>query len=199
MDIQIFSDIKDKLAEASYFLDRMIKEKNNNRDAFRFNTSAFVTAAVSVEELLSTQANYNLSPEFNSWRAEQVRIFKEDQYVKIIYEQRRKTVHREPLQPQTDVTVYPTVVRLELEVQPVTLSQGLNNIMMSSQVSNQNAAVMTTTKSRESSHEITRSESTHYFKGHREKDVISLCDEHLHKLEKLVELCEVEYKKIGIQ
>ena len=114
-DIEIFSDIKDKLAEARYFLDRMIKERNN-RGPFRFNTSAFVTAAVSAEDLLSTQANYNLSPEFNTWRADQVRIFKEDRWVKIIYEQRRKTVHREPPQPQTDVTVYPTVIRLELEV-----------------------------------------------------------------------------------
>jgi len=43
--------------------------------------------------------------------------------------------------------------------------------------------------------EATRSELTHYFKGHKGRDVIAICKEHLSKLEVLIRTVENEYKK----
>lgn len=193
--MEIFPDTKDKFAEAKYFLDRMIQE-NDNEAPFRFNTSAFVTAAVSVEELLSTEANDNSNIELNSWRNEQVRIYKEDPNTKIVYEQRRKTTHHKLLRTDTEATTYITVLNLELEVQPRTVSMGIGGKILVSPISVDSATAFVLGETKPTYPiETTRSELTHYFKGCRDRDVISICEECLHKLEALINLCEVKYKR----
>ena len=173
----------------------MIQEKNH-RDSFRFNLSAFVSAAESVIDFLTNETN-NSRSELNPWRTKQVAALSGDPFKKIINEQRRKTIHKEPLQPQTDVIVYPTVLKLQLEIQPVTVSQDMNDVVVSP-VSVDNATVLATiSKKQDRQIETTRSESTHYFRGHRDRDIISICGEHLDRLEKLIKFCEDKYKEFG--
>ena len=194
--IAIFPDTKDKFAEAKYFLDRMIREKNSTDHAFRFNTSAFVVAAESVVALLSVEANNPSKSKFNIWRAEQISILNEDQFKRLINEQRRVTTHTGIIRFSTDVTVYPIVLKLEFEVHPVMVSVSGNNDFVVSPTSAHDATIISGVKKPEFSPvKTTRSETTHYFLGHRDRDVISICTEHLNKLDELIKCCEAEYKK----
>jgi len=58
------SNAREKLREAKYFLDRM-RETQQDRDPFKYNLSAFLSAARSVRWVL--EAEYGKSPGFKKW------------------------------------------------------------------------------------------------------------------------------------
>jgi hypothetical protein len=58
------SNAREKLREAKYFLDRM-RETRPDRDPFKYNLSAFLSAARSVRYVM--EAEYGKSPGFMTW------------------------------------------------------------------------------------------------------------------------------------
>jgi len=68
------NNTEDKLSEAKYFLERM-KEHVMDREAFRYNLSAFLTAFRSVTFIMRKE--YNKISEFEEWyRKKQIEMKK---------------------------------------------------------------------------------------------------------------------------
>ena len=189
----MFPNTQDKLNEANYCLNQMIA--GGDQDIFRYKTSAFVSAAEAVIAFLLQESN--AGQKFNSWRAHQISAINDDPFKRIIKEQRDQTNHRKPIQVDTDVTVYVEALTIRLEVIPVTVSVGADDLI-SSPVSVSNAIPITTVPPAKAFGSTTRSKSTHYFKGHRENDVVSICKSHLENLIRLVADCEREFGKLNL-
>ena len=191
----MFPNTKDKLAEARHFLGQMMENRAN--DIFRYNASAFVSAAEAIIAFLLIESN--AGPEFNSWRAKQIDKINKDPFKNIIKEQRDQTNHKRPIKVDTDVTVFVAPLTLQIEVIPVTVSvSAADNIVYSPISVNSTLPVASTTPPKVGAGNTTRSKSTHYFRGHREKDAVSICKNHLENLMKLVEVCETELNKFSV-
>lgn len=175
------NDTRAKLLEAKYFLERM-KEMQSERDAFRYNLSAFLSAARSVTLIM--QVEFDKVSGFRQWYAEKQTWMKSDQVMTLFNEKRTMTIHERSVNPHARIGIGisdtfclgdstsidiihadGTIERGELEPVP--------------------------------SHKLAQSESTQelrwYFDELPDKDVVSVCEEHLVKLDTLVAECESQF------
>jgi hypothetical protein len=88
-----------KLAEAQYFLGRMV-ELQNSREEFVFNLSAFLVAARTVVQYAYEEAKSN--PKGQSWHKAAV---KRQPSIKFFRDKRNVNIHVEPVEPQTAIGV----------------------------------------------------------------------------------------------
>ncbi len=96
------SNAREKMGEATYFLDRM-KETAADADAFKYNLSAFLSAARSVWNHL--RAEHARTPGFKTWAEKKWQDFDADARMKFFIDKRREAVHIRPVSPAAQVKV----------------------------------------------------------------------------------------------
>jgi hypothetical protein len=96
------TNTKQKLLEAKYFLERMI-ENQANRDAFRYNLSAFLAAFRSATLIM--QKEYNKVSGFADWYQVQQGKMKANDKMKLLNTKRTMTIHQQLVQPRAHVNV----------------------------------------------------------------------------------------------
>jgi len=103
--------------------------------------------------------------------------------------------YRKPLRLHMNVTVYPEPIELKLEVNTVTVSMRTDDIEPMPISVHEAKPISVEYEHIPDSKEPTRSEYTYHFRGNRKRDVITICKEHMIKLEKLLKTCKLDYKK----
>lgn len=96
------TNTKQKLLEAKYFLERMI-ETQPERDAFKYNLSAFLAAFRSVTLIM--QVEFNEISGFADWYKGQQGKMEADDKMKLLNTKRTMTIHQQPVQPHAHVNV----------------------------------------------------------------------------------------------
>ncbi|GAI65713.1 unnamed protein product [marine sediment metagenome] len=92
------SDTRDKLLESKYFLERMT-ETQSNRDAFKYNLSAFLAATRSVTAIMQKVSG------FKGWYEEIQAKLQSDDTMKLLKNKRNITIHQQPVRPRAHVNV----------------------------------------------------------------------------------------------
>lgn len=103
------TDTRDKLNEAAYFLEQM-KGNVENKEAFRFNLSAFMSALRSTT--LFMQAEYTHTPGFLTWYATKQPEMERDKILKFFNKQRTQTIHIKSIATQSQVHFYSPAIDL---------------------------------------------------------------------------------------
>jgi len=195
----VITDTRDKLNEACYFLEQM-KEKQSDRDAFKYNLSTFLSAARSVTWVM--QEEFDKASGFKEWYEKAQQNMKQDSDMKFFNEKRTMTIHIGPVRPRAkvDVTIYAPPINITASALPPTVittkadgttRQGAETEPMPLPV----APVSDETKAEGKA--VT--EWRWYFEEMPDKDVVTTCEEHIKKLEALVAECESKFmaKQIG--
>jgi hypothetical protein len=195
----MITNTRNKLNEASYFLEQM-KNKQSDRDAFRYNLSAFLSAARSVTWVMKKE--FDKAPGFEKWYEKAQGDMNKDSCMKFFNEKRRMTIHIEPVKPQArvDVTIYVPAVNITASTLPPTVTTSTADETTGKRVKPElttsfvTPASVATTADGEA---VTK--WRWYFKELPDKDVATACEEHIKKLEDLVVGCESEFmpKQIG--
>jgi len=182
------TDTRDKLNEASYFLEQM-KNKQSDRDAFRYNLSAFLSAARSVT--LVMQKEFDKALGFEEWYEKKQEVMKQNGDMKFFNEKRKMTIHTEPVRPRAkvDVTIYPPTANITVSALPPTI------IITKADGTIERRAEPTVSPVTPVSNEIKAegkavTEWRWYFEELPDTDVVTACEEHIKKLEALVAECE---------
>ena len=97
------TDTRDKLNEAAYFLNQL-RTNAENKDEFRFNLSAFMSALRSTT--LFIQKEYTHTPGFLAWYKTKQAEMEKDSILKFFYKQRTRTIHIKPIAAQSLVHFY---------------------------------------------------------------------------------------------
>ena len=174
----IVSDTREKLLESKYFLERMT-ETQSDRDAFKYNLSAILAAARSVTAIM--QKEFDKVSGFKDWYEETQAKMQNDDAIKLLKDKRDITIHQQPVRPHAHVNVSIT-----------------EHIAFSDSVSIVITRADGTVERRESeptpspvpAKTETITEWRWYFDELPEKDVVTICKEHIAKLDTAVEQCE---------
>ena len=100
------NNTEDKLSEAKYFFERM-KEHVMDREAFRYNLSAFLTAFRSVTFIMRKE--YREISGCREWYCKKQIEMKKDEKMKLLKEKRNITIHQKPIHPRAHVNVNSTL------------------------------------------------------------------------------------------
>jgi hypothetical protein len=174
---------QDKLQRANYFRHHM-KDAGGNRDHFRWNLEAFLEAARSVTDIMHTEYSRKKSEGFEDWYQEKAKAMMADPVMYFLLKKRNEVVHAkvvdvrgrhrseiaEELSPLTE-TVAVVVTRADGTV-----------------VENQYASTVAT-EPVASSQAVSASQFIWTFQEFPGRDVISVVEEILSKLERLVVEC----------
>jgi len=95
---------RDRLKAAEYFLQCMV-DKRAERDAFRYNLEAFITALRSVTWIM--QSEFHDVPGFLEWYDEQKAIMKADNELKPLHAKRNTIQKDRPISPVASVRMAP--------------------------------------------------------------------------------------------
>ena len=172
------TDTKEKLLEAKYFLERMI-EKQIDRDAFKYNLSAFLAAARSVTSFMQTE--FGKVSGFKEWYAKKRTEMQSDETMKLLNNKRVMTIHQQPVSPLAQVSVN--------ICERVPISDSLSIVVTRADRTVERRESEPTPPPAPVKTEVT-TEWQWYFEELLEKDVVTVCKEHVVKLEALVEECE---------
>ena len=96
------TNTKQKLLEAKYFIERII-ENQAERDAFKYNLSAFLAAFRSVTMIM--QKEFSKASGFADWYQVQQEKMKADNMMKLLCTKRTMTIHQQPVQPRAHINV----------------------------------------------------------------------------------------------
>lgn len=176
------TNTREKLLEAKYFLDRMI-EKQSERDFFQYNLSAFLSAARSITFFM--QEEYGKANGFDQWYTNKQTHMRADKTTRFLNDKRVMTIHQKPVKPAAHVKV------------TASATVGIN-VSASAIVTRANGTVEKIGPEPKPKLELksapvkpeTVTEWQWYFHEIKDKDVVTLCKEHIRKLEDLVEECE---------
>lgn len=171
------TDTGDKLSEARYFLQGM-KDCRAERDAFRFNLTAFLSAARSVTQIM--QREFGHVPGFTGWYAQKKTEMNNHSVMKYLHEQRNLSYHVRPVHARADasLTLFDRVT--VTDTVKVVLTGTGGEVKMDRSDSKPQVAPSATAAV----------EMAYYFEDFPARDVISICEEDLSELEKLVNDCE---------
>jgi hypothetical protein len=177
------SDTREKLQESKYFLESMT-ETQSDRDAFKYNLSAFLAAVRSVTLIMQTE--YGGVPGFKKWWAEKQDTMRSDGAMRLLNEKRRMTVHVQPVRPHAKVNVSIT--------EHITISDSASIVITHADgtVERQESEPEPKPSSVPPRTETT-TEWLWYFDELPEKDIVVVCKEHISKLDALVEECESRF------
>ncbi len=180
-------DTREKLLEAKYFLERM-KENQPDRDAFKYNLSAFLAAGRSVTFVM--QREFSATPGFKKWYDE--KNLGSDETMTFFNNKRVMTIHQQPVQPGAHVNV-------SISGQVILSSKSISAVVTHADGTVERIeSEPTPEKGRKSGlmppPEPTKTEVTTewrwYLDDLPEKDVVTVCEEYIAKLETLVAECE---------
>ena len=176
------TETREKFIEAKFFFDRMV-ENQSVRDAFKFNLSAFLSAARSVT--LFMQKEYHKVSGFKEWYIKKQDEMGKDPYMKLLDDKRDLTIHQHQVEMKGNVKVEITeTIGISDSVSFKLIRQDGTVIEGGSQAS----------KPPNKAKNETRIEWLWYFNDLPGKDIVALSKEHLEKLEKLIIECESLFK-----
>ena len=176
-------DARDKLMEAKYFLNLMI-ESQNDRNAFRYSLSAFLSAFKSVDYLMENEFKGNA--DFHRWHRSKESAVKGNKKMETLLKKRIMTVHLFPVQPKAQVkATFTSQIRISSSALAVVKSDD-------------GASQRIESSGQKSSQPAVKNEDKVTFKWYFEEipdvDVITACTQCLVELETIVSECE---KKFG--
>ena len=179
----MITDLQEKLNEAQYFLRRM-KEVANDREHFRWNLSAFLSAARSVTMIMNVQ--YARSDGYEGWLDGKIKEadLRTGGMVKYLKEQRRLTVHVRPLRPSAFIQVDLTM-HLDIGINAPTVITGTSSTLATKSIS-QPLKV-------ESTVESTRKQ-TYYFDDIKDRDILSICGSYIEEIKAIAAECERKFE-----
>jgi hypothetical protein len=175
------SEARQKLAEASYFLAKM-KEMSApppRPEEFGYNLSAFVSAARSVT--LFMQVEFSHIDGFQAWWSVKQDAMKVDPEMALLNAQRVLTIHTNNLKPSQSVIIEvpgTVVVSVGKHGPAIHIVDEAGNDVEASGVGTSQVLVRA------------RTHIEYLFQEVPNKDVLSICNDHVAKLERLVNDCE---------
>jgi hypothetical protein len=177
------TNTREKLLEAKYFLEHMI-ENQAERDAFKYNLSAFLSAARSVT--LVMQNEYHNVSGFDKWYNIQQDKMKADDKMKILDTKRDVTIHQESVSPRAHVDVHIT--------EHITFTENVFVQVIRADGTVEPKSKPTSPLPPSPPQALPETESTvewhWYFHEIPDSDVTTVCREHIIKLESIVAECE---------
>lgn len=184
------TNTRDKLLEARYFLERM-KELQSERVSFRYNLSAFLSAARSVTFVM--QKEFKKVPKFDEWYKNKEEEMKRDKTMKFLLEQRNIAVKEKLANPRrhTKISI----------ICGITVTPSVSTVTKHSdgtvEIEESTTSINCPKYPSESMEEIKDLWFFRDIPGDKhvtpDDDVITVCEEHIFKLEKLVDECEFLY------
>jgi hypothetical protein len=178
---------REKLQEAMYFLQRMENEQAD-RDAFKYNLSAFLSAARSVT--FYTQKEFARVPDFELWYATEQEAMRRDPIMPFFLEARNRTLHQEYV---------PTRARIRVDVEDsVGVSDSVGVVRRADgTLERWDAEKQQPEQAAEPPPSKTSVEWKWYFQDPpsdaKEKDVMALCAGYVSVLGALVDRCEAKF------
>lgn len=165
----------DKLAEAGYFLKRM-REEQENSEAFRFNLSAFLSAARSVLQYALEEAKTKTGGQF--WYDN---LINSSDILKYFKDKRDINIHQAPIRPMERHQVTITSTAYITDSVHVVLKDKDGNIKQELHSESKN--------SEPPKPDLPANHIVSYFFTHwsGDEDVIQLCDKYLKQLIKAVD------------
>lgn len=174
---------REKLMESKYFLERMM-ETQSDRDAFKFNLSAFLAAARSVTAIM--QREFDKVTGFKDWYKEIQAKLQSDDTVKLLKDKRDVTIHQQPVRLHAHVNVSITEHIAISDSVSVVITRADGTVeRLESEPSPSHVPDRTET--------IVEPEWQWYFDELPEKDIVTVSKEHIAKLDTIVEECESRF------
>jgi len=175
------SDTREKLQESRYFLELMTLTQAE-RDAFKYNLSAFLSASRSVTLIM--QREYDKISGFKQWWSEKQEEMRSDDAMRLLNEKRVMTIHLQSvrLRGQVDITIE----------ERITIGDSVSIVLTHADgtVERREPEPITPPVATETG---SNTEWRWYFNELPEKDVLALCEEHMAKLDALVKECESRF------
>ena len=182
------SAAREKLLEAQYFL-QLMRENSSDRNAFKYNLSAFLSAARSVTFYMQKELKH--TPDFEEWYAAEQEVMRRDPLMPFFLEARNVSLKQQhvPTRAQVDVTMTATATGRASVEMVIIRADGTRE------------RVETDDPEPPSAPERTDTEPTVEWQWYfndlppdvDEKDVVTLSEEHVGKLEALVSECESRF------
>jgi hypothetical protein len=164
----------EKLREAKYFYSRMIEEQEN-RDAFKFNLSAFLSSARSVLQYALKEARRKTGGQqwYDNWMDSSC-------VLSFLGKKRNFNTHTAPIEPRTDVTItVHDMVHISDSVH-IELKDKEGKVLETQDIQEK-------AQPREETIPPVTSESRHKFQDWSgNEDVIELCGKYIQELEKVI-------------
>jgi hypothetical protein len=196
------TETRDKLNEANYFLERMKDTQSSyyaatqrGRDAFRYDLGAFLSAARSVTFFMQKEYKgaVGKNTNFETWYSLQQTQMKSDETMVFLLEQRNKAIHQGSVQPH-GITAISVVEHNPITEFVVAVSIPVN----ATEEERKNLIAEATPPEPLPAPPIeptqTSTTQSWFFNELLQKglpsDVVTLCEEHIAKLERLVDECE---------
>jgi len=175
------TNTKEKLLEAKYFLKCMI-ENRAERDAFKFNLSAFLSTFRSVTWIM--QKEFHDCPGFPNWYKTQQEKMRADHRMKFLHTKRNVTIKEQTIEPRGHVEVNLTLQMLSPSVSLTVTAPDGTVVERYDQTPSEPAKTETTVQ-------------WHwYFKEFPDIDVVAVCQECLDKLKAIVSDCEQRFEAL---
>jgi hypothetical protein len=175
------SATREKLQESEYWRELMTLTQAE-RDTFKYNLSAFLSASRSVTLIM--QKEYDRISGFKQWWSEKQGKMRNDDAMKLLNEKRVMTIHTQPVRPRAQVNI-------TIEEQ-VTVSDSFSIV-----ITHADGTVDTRESEPTPPPVPAKTESNiewrWYFDKLPKKDVLTLCKEHAAKLDALVKECESRF------
>ena len=175
------SDTREKLQESEYFL-KLMTLTQAERDTFKYNLSAFLAASRSVTLIM--QKEYDKISGFKQWWSEKQEKMRSDDAMKLLNEKRVMTIHTQPVRPRAQVNV--TIK------EHITVSDSVSIVITHTDGTVDRRESELTPPSVPAKTEG-NTEWRWYFDELPKKDVLTLCKEHIAKLDALVKECESRF------
>jgi len=180
---------RDKLGEARYFLERMV-ENQSERDAFKYNLSAFLAAFRSVTYVMKKE--FERCDDFIDWYKTQIARLKTDKMkkMKLLRDKRTMTIHVEPVRPSANINLGFT-----LNAPPV------GECSVSLTVTSEDGTVVHQYESPPSEPAPVPAETETtvqwlwYFEDYPDSDVVTVCQYGLDEAETIVSKCEQKFNQ----
>ncbi len=175
------SDTREKLQESEYFLERMTLTQDE-RDTFKYNLSAFLSASRSVTLIM--QKEYDNISGFKQWWSEKQENVRNDHAMNLLNEKRVMTIHTQPVRPRAQVNVIMKehIITTDSVSIVITHADGA--------VDRRESEPAPPPKPAKTENNI---EWRWYFAELPKQDILTLCKEHLTKLGTLVKECESRF------
>ena len=180
-------DTQQKYNEAEYFLG-MMKQNDENRQRFKYNLSAFLSATRSVTFVL--QKEYSKNPKFKEWYSKKQKWMEGDALFKFFVGKRNYVLKERLIDPQAEISITVDVVgvaSISVETEVRDAEGNLKDYEYSEPPAKPKPA------SKPNSREETKYKW--FFKDWQEtdEDVITLCERYLKELKIIVEEAESKF------
>jgi len=170
---------KEKLSEAEYFLKRMI-ENQTERDAFKFNLSAFLAAFRSVTMIM--QKEFSKYPGFAAWYKTHQDKMKADDKMKLLNTKRTMTIHQQPVRPRAHIN--------EIVTEHITLTESVPIVVTPADGTVERYDSAPPEPPPTPAETETTAQWLWYFEEIPEIDILTVCQECMDKLKTIVSDCE---------